>query len=85
LILELLENKMQLSYSQLTSKTLFSVITISKLELKLIVTIFMESDNVSSKVSGRKMENGVSSIEIEDNVLIEELDFKLMVIILSIY
>jgi hypothetical protein len=45
----------------------------------------MESDNVSSKVSGRKMENGVSSIEIEDNVLIEELDFKLMVIILSIY
>ncbi len=76
---------MQLSYSQLTSKTLFSVITISKLELKLIVTIFMESDNVSSKVSGRKMENGVSSIEIEDNVLIEELDFKLMVIILSIY
>ena len=85
MILELLENKMQLSYSQLTSKTLFSVITISKLELKLIVTIFMESDNVSSKVSGRKMENGVSSIEIEDNVLIEELDFKLMVIILSIY
>ena len=76
---------MQLSYSQLMNKTSSSVITTFKLELKLIVTMFMELDNVSFNLLERKTVNGLSSIEIEDNVLIEELGFKLMAIILSIF
>ena len=67
------------------NKTSSSVITTFKLELKLIVTMFMELDNVSFNLLERKTVNGLSSIEIEDNVLIEELDFKLMAIILSIF
>jgi hypothetical protein len=45
----------------------------------------MELENVSNKLSERKMENGLFSTEIEGNALIKELDFKLMATILSIF
>jgi len=85
LILKLLGSKMDLLFFRVMTNKLSSVITILKSELKLTAITFMESAKDSSNLSEREMVNGLFSIVIVVRSLIEELGFKLMDIIPSIY
>lgn len=76
---------MELLSSRPMINKLSSVITISKSELKLIVTTSMVSEKDSKNLSEREMANGQFSIVIVDRLSIEELDSKHTDIILSIY
>ena len=72
-------------YSLHTINRLFLVTTTSKSEPKLTVNISTALEKDSNKPLKSEMVNGQCSTEIEDKLLIEELDYKLMDIILFIY